>query len=224
MPSRLVILDVDGTLVDSRAAIIHAMRAAFVATDLPYPGDAACLRGVGLSIGVLFAALVPGADQGTLDRLSVAYKQAFHDQRVTMGSRMTAPFFAGALDALNRLRACDDTLLAIATGKSRRGLDSLVADHGLAGYFASVQTADDHPSKPHPAMILQALAETGVVARHAVMVGDTTFDMDMARPAGVSTIGVTWGYHAVDLLAADKVITDFAQLDAAVDALTGVDA
>ena len=85
--------------------------------------------------------------------------------------------------------------MGVATGKSKRGLDKLIEGHGLEGLFVTQQVADFHPSKPHPAMILAALSETGVAAKDALMIGDTSFDMQMAADAGVGTIGVTWGYH-----------------------------
>ena len=90
--------------------------------------------------------------------------------------------------------------LGIATGKSRRGVAHLLDRHGWAGIFATIQTADDHPSKPHPAMLEKALAETGADRRDSVMVGDSTFDMAMARDAGIGAIGVSWGYHRPEAL------------------------
>lgn len=97
----------------------------------------------------------------------------------------------------------------------------MIERHGLEGLFVSQQVADFHPSKPHPAMVLAALADTGVDASRAVMLGDTTYDMDMGRAAGVGTIGVSWGYHDAANLNADIVIDDFAALPAAIDKLTG---
>ena len=112
--------------------------------------------------------------------------------------------------------------LGIATGKSRRGLDHVLAAHGLAPMFATTQVADDHPSKPHPSMIRAALAETGADPAQSVMIGDTSFDMDMGRAAGVRTIGVSWGYHPRAALAgADAVIDGFDALEAALDQLWG---
>lgn len=218
---RLVIWDVDGTLVNSRAAIVHAMKTAFEAVGTTYPGDGAVLAGVGLSIGKLFANLLPQHTTDTHDALSKAYKQAYYDRRATMGAQDMAPFFDGASAVLDQLKAQDWTLMAVATGKSRRGLDAMIDGHGLKGYFQSTQTADDHPSKPNPAMVLAALSETGVAARHAVMIGDTTFDLDMGRAAGVKTIGVSWGYHAAEDLDADQIVTRFGEIPAAIDKILG---
>jgi len=133
----------------------------------------------------------------------------------------TRPLAPGARAALDRLRADPFTLLGVATGTSRRRLDALFAAQGLAGVFDTTQTSDHHPSKPHPAMVLACLSETGVAARRAVMVGDTRSDMEMARAAGVRGIGVGWGRPAPDTLTADAMIGAFAELDAAVDALIG---
>jgi phosphoglycolate phosphatase len=135
-----------------------------------------------------------------------------------------SPLFPGALDVLMTLNADPETLLAVATGKSMRGLNGLIDSHGLEGVFVSRQVADHHPSKPHPSMIHACLSETGVAPEHAVMIGDTSFDMDMARAAGVSTIGVSWGYHAVHKLDADVVVDHFADLPRAIDQLVRIDA
>jgi phosphoglycolate phosphatase len=138
----------------------------------------------------------------------------------THGKEM-GPLFPGARAALQALQEQDHTLLAVATGKSRRGLDKVLERHGLTGVFHSEQVADHHPSKPHPSMILTALNETGVAQGRAVMLGDTTYDMDMARAAGIKKIGVSWGYHPAETLLPDAMITDFAALSDAVDQLIG---
>jgi phosphoglycolate phosphatase len=129
-----------------------------------------------------------------------------------------APLYPGAADLLHRLAKRDDMLLAVATGKSRRGLRALIEHHGLEGIFISLQTADDHPSKPHPSMIAAALAEAGVGAGDAVMIGDTSYDIEMGRAAGVATIGVRWGYHPgaeLEAAGAHRMVSDFDALEAA---------
>lgn len=221
---RLVIWDVDGTLVNSRAAITYAMKRAFDVAGLRYPGDEATLAGVGLSIEELFANLLPDLGVKTHQHLATAYKKAYYDRRAELGARDLAPFFDGVSEVLDLLRAQDWTLMAVATGKSRRGLDAMITGHELDGYFQSTQTADDHPSKPNPAMVLAALAETGVTPDRAVMIGDTSFDLDMARAAGVQSIGVSWGYHPAADLSADKLVTACDQIPAAIDALIGTTA
>ncbi len=217
---RLVIFDVDGTLIDSQAEIMAAMTVAFASEKLPMPDRATVLSIVGLSLAEAFAVLCSQSDLAQQSRLVQAYKDAFVELRGTYGKDQS-PMFAGAFEMLQTLQAQDHTLLAVATGKSKRGLDKMIERHGLEGLFVSQQVADFHPSKPHPAMVLTALADTGVDATRAVMLGDTTYDMDMGRAAGVGTIGVSWGYHDAATLNADTVIDHFAALPAAIDKLTG---
>ena len=214
---RLVIFDVDGTLVDSQAEIMAAMGMAFQSEGLTLPERGAVLSIVGLSLAEAFGRLVPDADAARQGRLVDAYKDAFVGLRAQ--HQEMGPLFPGARQAIDRLAARDDTLLAVATGKSRRGLDKVLERHDLQGVFHSEQVADHHPSKPNPSMVLTALNETGVMQHRAVMVGDTTFDMDMARAAGVRTIGVPWGYHPAQHLRADEMIETFDALDDAVDRL-----
>lgn len=217
MSGRLIIFDVDGTLVDSQAHILAAMTQAFERQRLPVPERAAVLGIVGLSLPVAIARLapeVPGADQA---RLVVGYKDAF----ATLRAETLSPLYPGAADTLSALAQVPGLRLGIATGKSRRGMDHIMAAHGWAGKFATVQVSDDHPSKPHPSMIAACLRETGVVPERAVMLGDTTFDMDMARAAGVTGLGVSWGYHPAERLGA-RVIDDFAALPNALCDIWGV--
>ncbi|SFR31446.1 phosphoglycolate phosphatase [Yoonia tamlensis] len=216
---RLVIFDVDGTLVDSQAEILAAMTHAFDAEKRAMPSREAVLAIVGLSLDVAFARLCPDADTGTQARLVAGYKDAFSTQRAQNADH--GPLYPGARAVLDMLAGQDNTLLAVATGKSRRGLDKLLERHALQGFFHSEQVADHHPSKPNPSMILTAMGELGVDRARAVMVGDTTFDMDMARAAGIANIGVSWGYHAADQLQPDILITEFGALPGAVDRLVG---
>jgi len=216
---RLVIFDVDGTLVDSQAEIFAAMTLAFQSEGQDVPARDRVLSIVGLSLDEAFAALCPEVAKVQRSRLVEGYKGAFMQLRTE--NQEMGPLFPGAMDALEVLRAQDHTLLAVATGKSRRGLDKVLERHGLTGVFQSEQVADHHPSKPNPSMILTALNETGVAPDRSVMLGDTTFDMDMARGAGIKKIGVSWGYHAAETLQPDAMIEDFAALPGAVDQLIG---
>ena len=219
MIPRLVLFDVDGTLVDSQAHIVAGMRAAFAALDMPAPPRAAVLSIVGLSLPVAMARLAPEAGPGEVDGLVAAYRAAFASEPAGVAP---PPLFAGALEALERLGAREDVVLGVATGKSMRGLTRLLDAYDLSSRFITRQTADAHPSKPHPAMVQAALAETGVDAAAAVMVGDTTFDIEMACAAGVPAVGVHWGYHpAVDLRTAGAahLLEHFDRLDAALDAV-----
>ncbi|AHM03973.1 protein Similar to phosphoglycolate phosphatase [Roseibacterium elongatum DSM 19469] len=198
---RLVIFDVDGTLVDSQAHILAAMAQAFAANGLSTPPRAEILQIVGLSLPVAMARLAPDRPDLTAP-LVEAYKGAFAALRVADDDAALSPLFPGARDQLTGLAAQDFTLLGVATGKSRRGLTHLFEMHDIAPLFHTVQVADDHPSKPHPAMIAACLLETGVAADHAVILGDTTYDIQMGRAAGIHALGVAWGYHRPEALMA----------------------
>ena len=194
---KLVLFDVDGTLIDSQNLIIAAQRAAFASLGLPAPSRAQSLSIVGLSLHEAFRTLT--GPHGPIEALSEAYKDAFHVLRTDPANE--EPFFPGAVATVAALAARTDVMLGVATGKSRRGVAHILARAGWEGVFATIQTADGNPSKPAPAMVLKALHETGVDAQDAVLVGDTTFDMMMARDAGIAAIGVAWGYHPVAALA-----------------------
>lgn len=213
---RLVIFDVDGTLVDSQGDILGAMGRAFEGAGRAVPSRDAVLGIVGLSLPVAMARLAPEADAAELDHLVEGYKDAYVQMRAEVGAAQSSPLYPGALQMLDHLHAMPDVLLGVATGKSRRGLDKLIEAHGLERYFVTQQVADHHPSKPHPSMILEAMAETGVSAARTAMIGDTSFDMEMARAAGVRAVGVSWGYHPVSALRdASQVIGTFADLPGA---------
>ncbi len=216
---KLVIFDVDGTLIDSQAHILAAMAHAFDGVGLSLPPRETVLAGVGLSLPVLIDRLVPQADVATQTAIVEGYKSGFAKLRLADGKALS-PLFPGARDALDRLHAKDDVLLAVATGKSRRGMDHLLDMHGLRGMFQSVQVADDHPSKPAPSMIHTCLSDTGVSPENAVMIGDTVFDIDMAANGGIGAIGVDWGYHDASALAASGAADVISEFDALEHALT----
>lgn len=195
---KLVIFDCDGTLVDSQHLIVSAMVTAFEREGLSPPPRETILSIVGLSLPYAVAMLVPDLEQARVHAISEGYKRAFGELRLVPGS--DEPLYDGMRDILDDISAGDKTLMAIATGKSRRGVDRVLQHQRLEGRFVSIHTADNHPSKPHPEMIEAAMAASGVSAADTVMVGDTTFDIEMARAAGVRAIGVTWGYHPVDHL------------------------
>ena len=193
MPPRLAVFDCDGTLVDSQANICRAMEAAYTGAGLAPPSRHAIRGIVGLSLVEAIAALAPDADAALHHALAADYKLAFQRMRAD-GALEAEPLYDGLLDALDRL-AADGWLFGVATGKSDRGLAHILAHHGLAGRFVTLQTADRHPSKPHPSMLHEAMARTGADPYRTVMIGDTSYDMAMARAAGVRAVGVTWGYH-----------------------------
>lgn len=200
---RLAVFDCDGTLVDGQAAICETMEEAFAEAGLPAPERPHIRRIVGLSLPQAMRTLAPDADDAVHAALVDAYKTSFRARRVS--GALEEPLFDGIASLVQRL-AEDGWHLGVATGKSHRGLTACLTQHGLIEHFVTLQTADHHPSKPHPAMLEQALAEAGVDPAQAVMVGDTTFDMEMGRAAGVRAIGVGWGYHEeAELIAAGAV-------------------
>ncbi|QJF50227.1 HAD-IA family hydrolase [Roseobacter ponti] len=218
--TRLVIFDVDGTLVDSQGDILGAMSHSFMAQNLPVPARSDILGIVGLSLDVAMSRLVPEADAQGVAALVQGYKDAYIELRARTGAAQSSPLYPGAMEVLQELHSQPGLLLGLATGKSKRGLDKLVEAHDLERFFVTRQVADFHPSKPHPSMIYQAMGEAGTTPAETVMIGDTSFDMDMARAAGVGALGVSWGYHPVaHLQAAHRILDDFVSLP---DALAGM--
>ncbi len=190
--SRLVVFDCDGTLVDGQAAICQTMEAAFASTGLVAPERKMVRRMVGLSLPYALRELAPDASDEQRHAVVEAYKTGFRDLRLSGALR--EPLYDGIAGLIDELSG-EGWQLAVATGKSDRGLHACLDTHGIRHRFVSLQTADRHPSKPHPAMLEAALFEAAVQPGDAVMIGDTSFDMEMAVAAGVRAIGVAWGYH-----------------------------
>lgn len=218
-PIRLVIFDCDGTLVDSQHNIVAAMGQAFGDRGHSPPAAPEVRAVVGLALVEAVAALRPGLPGDEHRAITERYKSVFLAMR--QRPEHEEPLFPGVVDALDELAAAG-CMLGIATGKARRGLDATLRMHGLDGRFVTLQTADLAPGKPHPAMVEQAMAEAGADAARTVVVGDTTFDIQMARNAGVAGIGVGWGYHPAESLrraGAAAVIDRFDELTPLVAAL-----
>jgi phosphoglycolate phosphatase len=190
---RLAVFDCDGTLVDGQAEICSAMGQAFAGLGLAVPPRHAILSTVGLSLHPAMRRLLPDAEPDLHEALASAYKQAFRAAREA--GRVHEPLFDG-IAALVADLAKAGWLLGVATGKSQRGLTACLAMHGLSHHFTTLQTADNHPSKPHPAMLEAAMAECGAAPHETVMIGDTAYDMAMARAVDVRALGVAWGYHS----------------------------
>ncbi len=219
MTLKLAVFDVDGTLVDSQGDILASMQAAFASVDVALPAKAQVLSIVGLSLPQAMAQLVPEVGETIRDQMVEAYKDSYADLRRKGGH---SPLYDGISDLLGRLAKHDNLLLGIATGKSRRGLTALLEGLDLPAQFITTQVADDHPSKPHPSMLQATLRESGAEVAHAVMIGDTSFDMDMAHAAGFKAIGVGWGYHNDKALAhADALVHDAGALEQAIEQLLG---
>jgi phosphoglycolate phosphatase len=193
--NRLAIFDCDGTLVDSQHNILMAMNDAFARARLHPPGRAATLQVVGLSLIEAMQVLLPEAENKVHRAMAEHYKQAFW--RLRDNGLVEEPLYEGIAGVIDALEA-DGWLLGVATGKSDRGLALCLEYHGLTKRFVTLQTADRHPSKPHPSMIETAMADAGASPETTVMIGDTSFDMLMARNAGVRALGVAWGYHAAE--------------------------
>ena len=200
---RLAVFDCDGTLVDGQADVCEAMDAAFAAQGLAPPDRHRTRRIVGLSLPEAMRKLVPSAEPKIHDALAAHYRDAYRARR-TAGV-LDEPLFDGIAALLDRLSTAG-WLLGVATGKSDRGLVHCLSTHGIAGHFVTLQTADRHPSKPHPAMLQAAMDAVGASPAETAMIGDTAYDIAMARAAGVRAIGVSWGYHPpAELTAAGAV-------------------
>ena len=190
--NKLAIFDCDGTLVDSGATIHRALAMTFEQNGLVLPPPQVTRKVIGLSLTEAMAALLPQANAEEHARLSEDYKRAFWTLRAA--GEVDEPLFGGVLELLDALEH-DGWLLAVATGKSDRGLKHCLEQHDIHARFVSLQTADRHPSKPHPSMVSQAIAEAGASPETSIVVGDTSFDMAMAVNAGARGIGAGWGYH-----------------------------
>lgn len=191
--NRLALFDCDGTLVDSQASICLAMEHCFAGRRLEPPSRDAIRRIVGLSLVEAVARLHPEAEEALHREMAEDYKRAYFMLR-TEGKIEDEPLYGGIAEAIETLDA-NGWLLGVATGKSDRGLLRVLDAHGLRHRFVTLQTADRHPSKPHPSMIEAAMAEAGAGPATTVMIGDTSFDMAMAVNAGAHALGVAWGYH-----------------------------
>jgi len=217
MSRRLAVFDIDGTLVDSRATIHRSMTLAFEAVGLAPPDYDTTRQIVGLNLREALDALAPGLGEPGRARLTSAYSDAFiaiHDQ-----PGFGEPLYAGAADLLDRLRA-EGWLIAMATGKSRKGVERVMRTHDWADLFDSTHCADDGPGKPHPAMLVECMKVLQAPPTLTVMIGDTGHDIRMAKAAGVRAQGVAWGFHTAEevaLAGADHVAMTFEELGWALD-------
>lgn len=209
---KLILFDCDGTLVDGQHMIIDSMKAASKKMHLPYPGDEVTRRIVGLSLFEAISLVFPEENADVHEELKAHFIK--HFQYLRSLDDQHEPLYKGIKDILLRLNE-KGYLLGVATGKSLRGLKHTIANNGLEDLFVTLNTADQGPGKPNPAMIEAAISDTGVKKENLYMIGDTTFDMEMARRAGVTAIGVSWGYHEVAELkeaGADYIIHQISEL------------
>lgn len=214
MKGKLAIFDCDGTLVDSQANICLAMEYAFEQAGMNPPSRHAIRRIVGLSLVEIMRVLLPDSDASLHAEMADRYRSSYLILR--NNGLEHEPLYDGMAALLASL---DESgwLLGVATGKSDRGLERCLDHHAIKGLFVTLQTADRHPSKPHPSMVYQALADAKVEAQQAVVIGDTVYDIHMGRAAGTRTIGVNWGYHPVEELreaGADAIVESMDELAA----------
>jgi phosphoglycolate phosphatase len=217
---RLVIFDLDGTLIDSVALIVETVTNSFNEIGQKVPDDKTIRSISGITLADALQVLAPGADAARMGVIGDAYRKHYQAERQTERE----PLFAGALAALDRLQVDPETILAVATGKGYQGSLTLLGRHGIVDRFNSIETPTHNRGKPDPQMIETAMQKAGTDRATTAMVGDTVHDMRMAKAAGVKAIGVAWGYHEVDELhaaGADVVIESFAELQGAVDRLLG---
>lgn len=217
---RLVIFDLDGTLIDSEALIVATVGDAFRALNEPVPTDAAIRSISGITARDAMSILAPAAGPERIEEIVERYRTTYRSRAGTAAE----PLFDGALAALDRLQAQPETILAVATGKGYRGAVTLLERHGLIERFNSIQTPDHNRGKPDPQMLDTAMTKAGIGREASVMIGDTVHDMRMAKAGGIKAIAVAWGYHEPAELTragADVVIGRFDELDAAIDQLLG---
>nr|WP_321456671.1 HAD-IA family hydrolase [uncultured Cohaesibacter sp.] len=215
MSLKLFIFDCDGTLVDSQHTIVEGMDHAFGAHSLTLPTAEATRSIIGLSLPEAVFKLAPELSADTNAAVVESYKDYVIAKRAS-GDAIEL-LYDGAKEAIEALAKEPDVLLGIATGKAYLGVLHLFECYDWHDLFVTVQTADRAPSKPHPGMILQAMEQTGVSPEHTYMIGDTSYDMEMAKNAKVNTIGVSWGYHTRDVLresGAEHIVDDYPALHA----------
>lgn len=194
----LIIFDWDGTLMDSAAKIVRCFQAAASDVGVPVPPDAAVRNIIGLGLHEAMDMLLPGTDTATRMHVAECYRRHFLHVDQT-----EATLFPGVTEGLTRLGE-SGYRLAIATGKARRGLDRVLRDTATSHYFCSTRCADEAFSKPHPQMLHDILDFTGVSVERAVMVGDTTYDLQMAASAAMGSLAVSYGAHERERLLAHR--------------------
>lgn len=210
---KLFVFDFDGTLSDSAQFICDTMKQAFNSHDKSPPSDHVVRQIIGLQLEQAIRVIDQELSQADVVKIAKNYRDIYRTQR--QKGALTDSLFSGAQDVLELINV-QDHLAGIATGKSRRGLEGDIERYQIAHYFIGYETSDHHPSKPHPAMLQSMIQQSGLNETDTIMIGDTTYDMQMAKSAGALAIGVSWGCHTVDQLkqaGADYIVTDFSQLN-----------
>ncbi len=205
---QLIVFDWDGTLMDSEARIVACIQQAAADAGLPVPSDAAARDIIGLGLLEAVQRLFPEVGRPDVDGLVDAYRRHWLGEAIE-----PARMFAGAQQMIEGLHTAGH-LLAVATGKSRRGLDKALAESGLGDWFHTTRCADETLSKPHPQMLEEILCDLDTRPQAAVVVGDTEYDMQMAASAGVDAVAVAHGVHAPERLVAAGALACFEDLPA----------
>ncbi|KXG86617.1 HAD-IA family hydrolase [Agrobacterium bohemicum] len=194
---KLVLFDCDGTLVDSVGLIHEVMARTFVHFGYDRPDVSLTKSIIGLTLDIAIARMQgkPHVDDEAV-AMTGHYKSIYAQTRAEAGFQ--EPVFDGIRAMIETLAKREELLMGAVTGKSRRGLDLIMDTHGFRQHFIVSRTADDCPSKPHPAMVTECCSQTGIVPADTIVIGDATYDMQMAKAAGAKAIGVAWGYASVD--------------------------
>ncbi|NRA88823.1 MAG: HAD-IA family hydrolase [Rhizobiales bacterium] len=219
MQPKLVIFDLDGTLVDGAHSVVDAMQFAFVSNKYPKPTNRQIMDIIGLSLPQAIIKIISNFNElsDISDSYSQDIEQSYKDYffKARISKKNASPIYEGALEAIDKLHVKDELLLGIATGKSRRGVDAFLDEFNLSDKFFTTYCSTECISKPNPDMILRAIKDAGVDKQNTVMIGDTSYDMEMAKSAGIHAIGVNWGYHSQNIMlsaGADIIVENFDQL------------
>jgi phosphoglycolate phosphatase len=196
---RLVVFDWDGTLMDSPRRIVHCLRRAAERTGAPVRGEGELRSIIGLGVEAAVRQLYPEADPDFVWRFATVYRELY----LGAADAPETPLYSGTIELLDWLES-RDVLLAVATSKSRPGLDQALEKSALSGRFLATATSDEYPSKPHPAMLAALMECAGVEPAYTRMVGDSVYDLQMAQQAGVPAIAITHGVHGGEQLAAER--------------------
>lgn len=216
---KLVVFDLDGTLIDTVSLFIGSISAVLEAMDLPIPEEKTIrsVSGLGMQVGI--RRIAPSLDASDIEDLIARYRE---ESLARASQSMQEALFTGAPEALNKLHGRDDIVMAVATGKALVSTNRVLELHKIRNLFTSIHTPDTNIAKPNPDMIMDAMSIVDVAPARTVMVGDTTHDMEMSVAAGVKALGVNWGYHQPDELieaGADVIVKDFDQMVIAIDSL-----
>lgn len=222
-PPKLVLFDCDGTLVDSQHSIIEAMDITCKTYKLPPLSRESIRRVIGLPLENAIAHFYKDLPREAHYEMADTYRKHFKEMRLK--AQVQEPLFDDIFELIETFHE-KGWILGIATGKAMRGLIPTLQTHGLEKYFSTLQTPDTARGKPHPDMVFNAMSETGIAANDTIVIGDTTYDIEMAGHAHVKSVGVSWGYHDPhDLLdaGAHKVVDCCEELHQTVKSLLEVE-